>query len=155
MKSLVLIITLIATISAKAQNRVCVLSLFKKNTNYNQIITSSFKDNFTGQWLDPNIDLFQEAYIEQINYCFSSGVYNEIVFASHGMSTATNITNYSFPVIYNAKNDQNELLYARYFKVLSQMIKENSSLKKLRISVCGINFENPIHGKENREIIFE
>lgn len=128
------------TSGAMAQEKTCVLSLFQTGTRYDRLIQQAFTNVMTKKMIDPEVVLFREAQIEQINHCFTSSEYREIVFVAHGLSTAAGLTNYSMPIFYNSKTKQKEFLYKRYFENLSRNLADVVHLKKLRVAVCGVDF---------------
>lgn len=141
MKLGIWLFSLFITVQASAQDKVCVLSLFERGSKEDKIVVSAFTSAINRNAIDPNVQVIREAGIAEINHCFSSLKYREVVIAAHGLSTASGLVNYSMPILYNAKTKQKEFLYARYFEVLSRKLPDQASLRKIRVSICGVNFE--------------
>lgn len=151
MKIFVVLFLLTLSTMAKAQNKICVLSLFQKNTTLDKIVYKAYHKSNTNVLIDKNIDLYREADINTINHCFDSENYSEIVFVAHGSSTRTGLTDYSMPILQNSLG-QYQMLQVRYFQMLSKKLANNKNIKKLRISVCGVNFD-PTNKDEPEENI--
>lgn len=125
-----------------AQEKVCILSLFADYSKEDQLIRKSFY-NKAGELLSPNLKIYHQASLEEIHHCFSDLQYEEVVFIAHGMSKKQTggILNYGFPIYFDRETHKKSILYTRFFTQLSQLTLKNTSLKKVRIAVCGINFE--------------
>lgn len=140
MKSLFLFFILIFSYVAEAQDKVCVLSLFKLDSKEDKTVKNAFLKADTNKMIDPSIILFREAHISDINSCFQEENYKEVVFLAHGTAINNSISDFSMPILDSSDPNQKTLLYPRYFKKLSQMLLNNHSIKKLRVSACGIDF---------------
>jgi hypothetical protein len=117
--------------SSNAFSKTCVLSLFSESSKEAQIVESVF-----GSYSEA--DLFKTAQIADIEKCFKSNEYDQITLAAHGSSINDGVSNYSTPIL--VKNDGSKILLPlRFFSKLSQ-ITGYGSIKKVRISICGLDF---------------
>jgi hypothetical protein len=117
--------------TSKAYSKTCILSMFEPESQFGKKVESVF--GFYSE-----ADLFRQAQIKDIDNCFFSGNYDEIVWLSHGSAVAKTISSYSAPIV--LKPDGSKIvLPIRYFE---KLIKETNyqNLKKVRISICGVDF---------------
>jgi hypothetical protein len=126
--------------------KICVLSLFEKTTQDAKKVLSVF------EFYD-KADIFQEATLDQIKYCFSSDEYDEILWLSHGLNSHQSHTSYSAP-IWVKRNESNNVekvtLPKRFFQTLLSL-SPAGRLKKVRVALCEVNVEmanldRSIHG---------
>ena len=122
-----------------AFGKTCILSLLGKSSKEAKILDSVF--NFYAE-----ADYFKQAQVQDIKNCFNSGLYDEILWVSHGSSLKDGLSNYSSPVL--VKSDGSKLILPkRFFELLSQQTTY-SSIKKVRFNLCGLDFskaDNKIH----------
>lgn len=121
-------------VPVSAFSKICVLSIFAKNTWESNAVARVFK-------YYNKADLFQEPSLTQIENCFASGDYEEIVWLSHGLDPVKSRSSYSAPIF--VFRDSNNLLNKitlpiRFFEKLAK-IANTSRLKKMRVAVCGVD----------------
>lgn len=148
MKSFILLFFILTGV-VQAQGRTCVLSLFSSQDKQNAIVKKAFINSISNEPIDKNMDLFFEANLEQINRCFESADYSEVLLAAHGTPISSSLADFSMPLFYNSKTQRNETLKIRYFQKLSEKLRSNASIKKIRIVVCNLDFDQP-HSKNNQ-----
>lgn len=115
----------------RAQANTCVLSLFEKNSEFEKIVTSVYG-------FDSKMTIYRQAQLKDIDSCFSSGEYDEIIFVGHGSSTQRGLADYSAPFV--VLNDNSKFpLTKTFFRKVEQNARFNF-IKKVRISLCGLDF---------------
>lgn len=136
MFKLTMIVTLLSAavyMPHSTQAKTCVLSLYHPTKDSAE--TKMFNRVFR---FDPNVDFYELAQPSQIERCFTSGSYSEIVWLSHGLSQQSGATDYSAPLITYQDGKRFPLLKS-YFKKLAANINY-TKLKRVRIMSCSIDF---------------
>ncbi|MFZ4405095.1 MAG: hypothetical protein ACOYOK_13410 [Pseudobdellovibrionaceae bacterium] len=119
------------------QAKICVLSFFENNSNYSLKVDEVFKNY-------KSADVYTEAKVSDILNCFHSPQYQEVVWLAHGTVTVSK-AQYSTPLIQvRLKNGSLTKLPLDIisFKNILQQIQQMdiSHLKKVRVSVCGMDY---------------
>ncbi|MFZ4404590.1 MAG: hypothetical protein ACOYOK_10860 [Pseudobdellovibrionaceae bacterium] len=113
--------------------KICVLSIFKKSSIEENRVMDVFQ-------YYKKADIYYQAQIEDIKFCFKSNQYEEIIWLSHGIA---NLKKYGFqtaPTL--TKLDGSTLVLTKRFFESLLMNTNLGNLKSFRISSCGLVLEN-------------
>lgn len=111
--------------------KTCILSMFESSSKEAKTIDTVFSSYIEA-------DLFKLAQIRDIEKCFFSGDYDEIIWISHGSSLRDGLSAYSAPILVKPDGSKITLPKRFFLKLISQSNYEN--LKKVRINLCGLDF---------------